>query len=80
MLESIKGANGKILLAALAGTTAGIITGLLMAPETGQETRKGLARQVNDLGSILSKPFRKYFGKPIVKKGPKSKKKALNNQ
>jgi len=32
----------------LAGVTAGIIAGLLMAPASGEETRKKLETQVND--------------------------------
>jgi gas vesicle protein len=34
--------NGKVIVSLLAGATAGIVAGLLLAPETGEEARSGL--------------------------------------
>lgn len=34
--------NGKVIVSLLAGATAGILAGLLLAPETGDEARAGL--------------------------------------
>lgn len=75
MLESIKGTSGKVLLAALAGVSAGIIAGLLMAPETGRETRQGLSRGANDLSAIVNRVIARYTGKPETIKSGKPKKK-----
>lgn len=45
----IKDNNGKVIVSLLAGATAGIITGLLLAPETGEDTRKSLAEEADKL-------------------------------
>ena len=34
--------NGKVIVSLIAGATAGIVAGLLLAPETGDEARAGL--------------------------------------
>ena len=49
--------NGKVIVSLLAGATAGIVAGLLLAPETGDDTRKGLAQEADKLlkGSLGSK-------------------------
>lgn len=65
---------GKILLAALAGAGAGIIAGMLLAPDKGSATRenwKGVAskysgqlgEQASKLGSDLEAKFKEYAGK-----------------
>ena len=65
---------GKILLAALAGAGAGIIAGMLLAPDKGSATRenwKGLAtkysgqlgEQASKLGTDLEGKFKEYAGK-----------------
>ena len=65
---------GKILLAALAGAGAGIIAGMLLAPDKGSATRenwKGIAtkysgqlgEQATKLGSDLETKFKEYAGK-----------------
>ncbi|MGI4739813.1 MAG: YtxH domain-containing protein [Janthinobacterium lividum] len=41
--------NGKVIVSLLAGATAGIITGLLLAPETGDEARKGIRESAKSL-------------------------------
>ncbi len=55
--------NGKVILSLLAGATAGIVTGLLLAPETGEETRSSFKKAAADLGKDLSKFFQDSFGK-----------------
>lgn len=53
----MKNDSGKVILSLLAGATAGIVTGLLLAPETGEETRtalrKSAGRLSEDLGKLL---------------------------
>lgn len=39
----------KLLLAGIAGLTAGATAGVLMAPDKGKKTRKKLVRQAEDL-------------------------------
>lgn len=58
MLSNVKDKNGKILLAALAGASAGIIAGLLMAPEAGQSTRSNLKKTVKGYGDQIDQLFR----------------------
>lgn len=66
--------SGKILLAALAGAGAGIIAGMLLAPDKGTATRenwKGMAakysgslgEQATKLGTDLEAKFKEYAGK-----------------
>jgi gas vesicle protein len=50
--------KGKVIFSLLAGATAGIVTGLLLAPETGDETRSGLKKSASKLGEDLSKLFK----------------------
>ncbi|QJX47642.1 YtxH domain-containing protein [Hymenobacter taeanensis] len=47
--------KGKVILSLLAGATAGIVAGLLLAPETGDETRSGLKKSAAKLTDDLSK-------------------------
>ena len=65
---------GKILLAALAGAGAGIIAGILLAPEKVTATRENwkgaaskysgqLGEQATKLGSDLEAKFKEYAGK-----------------
>ncbi|KAA3439286.1 YtxH domain-containing protein [Rufibacter hautae] len=49
----MKDDNGKIILAMLAGAGAGIIAGVLMAPEAGETTRGNLKKSASKLGSNL---------------------------
>jgi gas vesicle protein len=49
--------KGKVIFSLLAGATAGIVAGLLLAPETGDETRAGLKKSASkfsdDLNNLL---------------------------
>ncbi len=61
MLNNVNDQNGKVLLALLAGASAGIIAGLLMAPEAGRETRESLKRKALDWGDEIDRVARKYM-------------------
>lgn len=47
--------KGKVILSLLVGATAGVVAGLLLAPETGDETRTGLRKSASKLGEDLGK-------------------------
>lgn len=47
--------NGKVIVSLLAGATAGIVAGLLLAPETGEDARKGLRESAGKWGGSLGK-------------------------
>lgn len=47
--------KGKVILSLLAGATAGIVAGLLLAPETGDEARASLKKSASRLGDDLGK-------------------------
>jgi gas vesicle protein len=51
----MKDNSGKIMLALLAGASAGVIAGLLMAPDTGEQTRTGIKKWANKLSKDLEK-------------------------
>ena len=64
----MKDDKGKVILSLLAGATAGIVAGLLLAPETGDETRRACAaRPPNGAAtsaSWLKDTLAKAQGKP----------------
>lgn len=51
----MKDDKGKVIFSLLAGATAGIVAGLLLAPETGDDARSNLRRSVSKWGGDLSK-------------------------
>lgn len=51
----MKDNSGKILLAMLAGASAGVIAGLLMAPDTGEATRGGIKKWAGKMSKDLEK-------------------------
>ncbi|UOQ74524.1 YtxH domain-containing protein [Hymenobacter cellulosilyticus] len=51
----MKDNNGKVILSLLVGATAGVVAGLLLAPETGTETRTGLKKSASKWSDDLSK-------------------------
>ena len=55
--------NGKVIVSLLAGATAGIITGLLLAPETGEDLRKSLRESAGKWGGSLGKLVQDALGK-----------------
>jgi gas vesicle protein len=59
--------NGKVIVSLLAGATAGIVAGLLLAPETGDDTRKGLRESAKNLwtgglGKLAQDTLAKFQG------------------
>jgi len=59
--------SGKVLLGVLAGAAAGVITGILVAPASGKETRENISAKTDDLLSqikdLLSKTEKEEVGK-----------------
>jgi len=55
--------NGKVIVSLLAGATAGIVTGLLLAPETGADLRKSLREAAGKWGGSLGKLAQEALGK-----------------
>ncbi|NML64376.1 CsbD family protein [Hymenobacter sp. RP-2-7] len=51
---------GKVLLAALAGAGAGIIAGILLAPDKGSVTLDSWKESAKDLGDQLGEQYKKY--------------------
>ena len=51
--------SGKIILSLLIGITAGAVAGLLLAPETGEDTRASLKDSAGKLGDDLNKWLQK---------------------
>ena len=49
--------NTKVFIGFLTGLAAGVITGVLLAPDKGDETRKVLAEKAKSLGSDVSSQF-----------------------
>ena len=47
--------SGKIILALLAGASAGVVAGLLMAPDSGEATRTGVKKWASKLSKDLEK-------------------------
>ncbi len=50
--------SNKVWIAALAGASAGVIAGILMAPESGKDTIGSLKRRAMQLGDQLDSTFR----------------------
>jgi gas vesicle protein len=69
MLNQIKKTNGKIIMAVFAGTTAGMIAGLLMAPRTGANTRKELTQSALNAKDIVNNAFKKYISQQPSQQG-----------
>ena len=51
----MKDDKGKVIFSLLAGATAGIVAGLLLAPETGDDARASLRKSATKLGGGLAK-------------------------
>ena len=60
--------NGKVIVSLLVGATAGIVAGLLLAPETGEDARKGVRDSATkwggSLGGLLKGALAKLQGDP----------------
>ena len=59
----MKDNSGKIILALIAGASAGVIAGLLMAPETGEATRGNLRKSATKLGKDLEGKLQETLNK-----------------
>jgi gas vesicle protein len=55
--------NGKVIVSLLAGATAGIVAGLLLAPETGEDARKNIRDSASKWGGSLGKLVQDTLGK-----------------
>jgi gas vesicle protein len=55
--------NGKVIVSLLAGATAGIVAGLLLAPETGEDARKNIRESASKWGGSLGKLVQDALGK-----------------
>ncbi|TGE29870.1 YtxH domain-containing protein [Hymenobacter metallicola] len=51
----MKDNSGKVILSLLVGATAGVVAGLLLAPETGEETRSGLKQSASKWSDDLTR-------------------------
>lgn len=51
----MKDNSGKVILALLAGASAGVIAGLMMAPDTGEATRTSVKKWANKVSKDLEK-------------------------
>ena len=62
----MKDDKGKVIFSLIAGATAGIVAGLLLAPETGDDTRSNLrksaAKWAGDLSKLASDTLAKVQG------------------
>ena len=63
MMLNVRDKNAKVLLATFTGLSAGIIAGLLMAPDSGRLTRKSLKNKALDYGDDLDQLVRRVFQK-----------------
>jgi uncharacterized protein YjbJ (UPF0337 family) len=63
MIFNMKDNSGKIILALVAGASAGLIAGLLMAPETGENTRGSIKNSAGKLGKDLEKRLKDTLDK-----------------
>lgn len=59
----MKDNSGKIILALLAGASAGIVAGLLMAPDSGNVSRDNLKKYAGKLSKDLEKAVQDNLGK-----------------
>ena len=59
----MKDDKGKVIFSLLAGATAGIVTGLLLAPETGDDTRASLRRSARKLGRDVGEQARRTWAR-----------------
>ena len=62
----MKDDKGKVIFSLIAGATAGIVAGLLLAPETGDDTRSNLRKSASkwadDLGKLAKDALAKVQG------------------
>jgi hypothetical protein len=66
----MKDDKGKVIFSLLAGATAGIVAGLLLAPETGDSARASLRSSASKLGDDLGKLVKGALGKATAGEEP----------
>jgi uncharacterized protein YjbJ (UPF0337 family) len=59
----ISNANGKILMATLAGIGGGILAGVLLAPDHGRGTRDSIKRSLTQIGDDLQSTMKGWMDK-----------------
>jgi gas vesicle protein len=59
----MKDDKGKVIFSLLAGATAGVVAGLLLAPETGDQVRAGLRRSASKWSGDLSRLMKDTLAK-----------------
>ena len=52
--------NGKILLASLAGLSAGVIAGVLLAPEDGRASRQSVMQSLTEAGDEVNLTLKRW--------------------
>ncbi|AMJ64870.1 YtxH domain-containing protein [Hymenobacter sp. PAMC 26628] len=62
--------KGKVIFSLLAGATAGIVAGLLLAPETGDEARSQLRESATKWADDLKKRAQRALGKTPAAPAP----------
>ncbi|MBB6610872.1 YtxH domain-containing protein [Pontibacter sp. Tf4] len=55
--------NGKILMATLTGIGAGIVAGIMLAPDNGKTTREGVMRSLSKSSDELNKTMKTWLSK-----------------
>ena len=65
----MKDDKGKVIFSLIAGATAGIVAGLLLAPETGDDTRSNLRKSAAKWAGDLSKLAKDALAKAQVQAG-----------
>jgi uncharacterized protein YjbJ (UPF0337 family) len=53
--------NGKILMATLAGIGAGVVAGIMLAPDNGRTTRESVLKSLNKAGSDLERTMKNWM-------------------
>ncbi len=61
MLNNMNDDKGKILLATLAGIGAGIVAGVLLAPDNGRTTRGSVKRSMYKVGDDLQRTIKNWM-------------------
>ncbi|MFW5793198.1 MAG: YtxH domain-containing protein [Bacteroidota bacterium] len=66
--------SGNVLLGVLVGAAAGVITGILIAPASGKETREKISGKTDDLLTQIKDLLSKTVDEEVVKKQDEKKK------
>ena len=61
--------NGKIFLASLAGLGAGVIAGVLLAPEDGRAARESVRQSLTEAGDEINQTLKRWTANLKAKRG-----------